>query len=334
MLRVRGMMLDWKFWLVLGGLAAIAVAAFAVPASPAYYGTDRAIIGEYVPVIHSENGVCITEYASDGLTKKIMDCPAEAGEVVLIQYEPGQGSAVSIDGIAYPATGSGMPVNLVITTHNPPCTAIFMYGHDGVVLRTELRPYPLRGSYTGDEIANGVDVTYAMPAHQADALMPVLAGRPEVLGVASYSVLHPPMLLANAANPDPPASLSDRTRSCSFVQEHLYRMMYDMVLRHSGQSGFMAASERIEPDDILWISIHTSGSSTELSEFLEENGITPFSMSEPTPTRLGGTTVHVPASLLPKLMEVEHVVGMSEVREEINLYVREYFYALEHMLSI
>lgn len=309
------MALDWKFWPVLGGLAAIAVAAFAVPASPAYYDTDGAMIGEYVPVIHSGNGVCITEYASDGLTKKIMDCSAEVGEVVLIQYEPGQGSAIPVDDVAYFATGGdtmvesgNVPVKLVVTTHDPACTAIFMHGRDGVALRTELRPDPFTAnSYTAEEIRTGISLTYTTTARLAGELVPVLVERRDVLSIASYSVSDPPSLLGNVISP----VTDDRCVDIQ-VPAHLFPVIYDIVLQSSKASGGSgtAASGQIMP----WINISTTGSNAEALAFLDEHGITvgPF-ISEPTPTSRGYLSAHdIPLSLLIPLIQLDSVLGIDE----------------------
>ena len=322
------MALDWKFWPVLGGLAAIAVAAFAVPASPAYYDSDSAMIGEYVPVIHSGNGVCSTEYASDGLTKKIMDCPAEVGEVVLIQYEPGQGSAVSIDGIAYPATGSDMPVNLVVTTHNPACTAIFMHGRDGVALQTELRPDPITAnSYTAEEIRAGINLTYATTARMAGELMPALVERRDVLSVASYSASDQPELLANATS-----SLIDDRCVDNPMPFDMFQAVYDVVLQSSSDSGGLGASASsgssgdsgisgaATPKTISKIRITTINSNAEVLAFLEEHGLRAWGINEPTATSIGGMTVNgVPVSLLPDISGMDNVVRLEGPQQAMHL---------------
>lgn len=87
------MTFDQKFLLILGGLFAIAGAVIAVALSPSYYDTGRSFIGEYLAIDYSENGVCMTERASDGLTKRITDCFAEVGDVVNIMHERGQSRA-------------------------------------------------------------------------------------------------------------------------------------------------------------------------------------------------------------------------------------------------
>ena len=318
------MALDWKFWPVLGGLAAIAVAAFAVPASPAYYDTDRAMISEYVPVIYSGNGVCITEYASDGLTKKIIDCSAEVGEVVLIQYESGSGSAVSIDDTAYPATGSGMPAKLVVTTHNPACTAIFMHGRDGVALQTELRPDPItQNSYTAGEIRAGINLTYATTARLAGELVPALAERQVVSSVASYSVSDPLVLLANATS-----SVIDKRCADNEMPDHLFRKIYDIVLQSSKAPGASASSrlsgasgdsEMPASGQITaWIRITTINSNAEVLALLEEHGIPAHIVDEPRPDSKyhGFMSANVPVSLLIPLTQLDSVVDV----EDMNAY--------------
>ena len=208
------------------------------------------------------------------------------------------------------ADGGDHPANLVVTTHYPPCTAIFMHGRDGVALKTELRPMPVSVSYTDEEIRAGINLTYSATTRLADELVPVLAGRPDVSAVASYSASRPPTLLANATSPGPPSYRCGDLLDSS----NLFRTVYDMVWESSKASGASGDSGAAFETVMPWINISTGDSNTEALAFLEEHGITVGPLiSEPTATRRGGMTAHdIPVSLLAPLARVDGVLSIEE----------------------
>lgn len=216
------MTFDRKFLLILGGLSAIAVIVIAVAASPYYYYTDQIMIGEHVAIIYSEDGVCITEHASDGLSKRIMDCFAEVGDVAYIMHERGQSRVVLGSDIADIATfdaGGNMtaepdnaPVELAITTHNPVCTAVFLH-HIGVARITDVRPLPAMPHYYGadaytiDELINGTSVSALVWQHQMNGTIQAILERPEVISVAAYPYVAPNS--THSKQPEPLALVVD-----------------------------------------------------------------------------------------------------------------------------
>lgn len=237
------MTFDRKFLLILGGLSAVAVIVIAVAASPYYYYTGQIIIGEHVAIIYSEDGVCITEQASDGLSKRIMDCFAEVGDMAFIIHERGQSRAVIGSDIATFDAGGGMttepdnaPVELAITTHNPVCTAVFLH-HIGVARITDVRPLPAMPHYYGadaytiDELGNGTSVSALVWQHQMNETMRTILEQPEVIAVAAYpyaapNSTHPgrPEPLALAVNP--PARVTsdpaDTPYRCHTMPSYVY----------------------------------------------------------------------------------------------------------------
>ena len=232
-----------------------------------------------------------------------------------LYYLPALLAACALVGVGVAHTESDdqddMSVNLVITTHYPTCTAVFMHDRDGVSLQTELRPMPVLVSYTNEELRAGINLTYSMTASLADDLIPVLAGRAVVSAVASYSESDPPMLLANATGTIPP---SDRCGDLLDSGE-LFRMVYDTVYVSSiasGDSG-TTTSENV----ISWLRIRTIGSNAEALAFLKAHGVTVGPLiSEPTPTRLGYLSAHdIPISLLAPLARVDGIVSAEELVE-------------------
>ena len=80
-------------------------------------------------------------------------------------------------------------VELVVTTHYPPCTALFL-NHINVTRLTAVRPHwswdtGLVG-YSDEEYERGINVTAIVWPRDANETMSAIAERPEVLGVAAY----------------------------------------------------------------------------------------------------------------------------------------------------
>ena len=105
------------------------------------------------------------------------------------------------------------PVELVITTHNPVCTAVFLH-HIDVARLTDVRPLPAMPHYYGsdaysiDELRNGTGVSAVVWPHQVNGTMRAILEQPEVISVAAYPYAAPnathsgwPEPLALAANP-------------------------------------------------------------------------------------------------------------------------------------
>ena len=217
-----------------------------------------------------------------------------------------------------------VPVNLVVTTHNPACTAIFMHGRDGVALQTELRPDPItQNSYTAGEIRAGINLTYATTARLAGELVPALAERQVVSSVASYSVSDPLVLLANATS-----SVIDKRCADNEMPDHLFRKIYDIVLQSSKAPGASASSrlsgasgdsEMPASGQITaWIRITTINSNAEVLALLEEHGIPAHIVDEPRPDSKyhGFMSANVPVSLLIPLTQLDSVVDV----EDMNAY--------------
>ena len=138
-------------------------------------------------------------------------------------------------------------VELVITTHYPPCTAMFL-NHINVTRLTDVRPHwswdtGLVG-YSDEEYERGINVTAVVWPRDADETMSAIADRPEVLGVAAYphgtqNAAGPSTLLALVANPDP-ESYSGGVPVCRPVSQEVL----DLVM---GGLGWAGAGPDAEP---------------------------------------------------------------------------------------
>lgn len=85
------------------------------------------------------------------------------------------------------AEDSPVLVRLVITTHNPACTAAFLNG-TGVTRVTDVLPHYRDGvyGYSEEEVDRGISVTAVVWHHEYNMTIGRLAERPEVSGVAAY----------------------------------------------------------------------------------------------------------------------------------------------------
>ena len=242
------------------------------------------------------------------------------------------GLILIIPGMAFATTEpNSTPVSLVVTTHDPGCTAIFVAGRDGVALQTQIRPLPYRYSYTLNEITGGVSVTFAMPVYQADMLMPTLAGRGEVSSVTSYLAAEPPVLLANATNPNTrmPADADDQECNGDKLGLSLYRVAHMEIVRASGHPGpwdhvldkeFLDYHGVTLPDGdatgsatseaVAYVFISTGAGNAGPLAFLEENGVAINTAVDGTDGRLGFISAYVPLSLLGQLSELEQVASV------------------------
>ena len=133
-------------------------------------------------------------------------------------------------------------VELVITTHNPVCTAGFLH-HINVTRLTDVRPLYRDGvrGYSADQYENGINVTAIIWPRDAAEVMRAVAERTEVRSVAAYPYgaqnatgQSPPLALA--ANPDveTPEFYGGATRCDVIFDSDLLQMFMDEVVGWNG----------------------------------------------------------------------------------------------------
>ena len=154
------------------------------------------------------------------------------------------------------------PVNLVVTTHSPGCTTIFLLEYD-VNRKTELRPTHL---YSLGEMENGLNMTFGTHAAVASKLVPLLADRGEISSVASYSAGPSPILLEHDTNPDIDTNpFTGTIQLCDVLREPLLGAAVDALLADSGTSGSAPHQNlvpvRLDTDNLV-----------ETLTYLKENG--------------------------------------------------------------
>ena len=141
--------------------------------------------------------------------------------------------ALTIFGIAH--GNEPEPINLVITTHNPACTAVHL-DYLGVTRLTDVKPWLRHGvlGYTHSEITSGVNVTAIVWARDSNVTIPAILERPEVSGVAAYSHIAPnsteaPMPLAQYDNPDVIRPHMGHPTPCGLATDHILLAMMDDI---------------------------------------------------------------------------------------------------------
>ena len=198
-------------------------------------------------------------------------------------------------------------VLLTATSHDPGCTTIFMLGRDNVTFQTQIRPLPFN-NYAIGELKNGVDVTFAMSARQADILLPELSVRDEISYVASYLITKPLTLVASSTNPHAHIpSVYEDLRCSSGLSFTLYKALHAIAVQVSSPSGD-SGSASIENPVVKYVYIDIRSAAEPLA-FLKAHGITPHTVYEPDPDslKLGIIIADIPLLLLDELNSLEQV---------------------------
>lgn len=175
-----------------GGTSAVPTESVTfVPASSGQWNISLAVIGTAVPdwirlFIDGSTGD-LEYHTSEGTITN----PAESGN-----HGMPAADAPAASGAAYWSDLDNAIVELVITTHNPACTAAFL-NHIDVTRLTDVRPHFRDGvrGYSADEYESGINVTAIIWPHQTNETVAAVVERTEVSRVAAY--LH----IVNATSP-------------------------------------------------------------------------------------------------------------------------------------
>ena len=211
------------------------------------------------------------------------------------------------------AHGNGQdntPVNLVITTHSPGCTAIFLLEYD-VTRKTELRPTHL---YSLEDMENGLNMTFGTHAALATKLVPLLADRGEISSVASYSAGPSPMLLEHDTNPDIDTNpFTGTIQLCDVLREPLLGAAVDALLADSGPA---EASGSAPHQNLIPVRIDTDNL-VETLAYLKENGaLIQLSLEDRAGDGGGSISANVSVPTLLALYKMDHVTYLRELVPE------------------
>ena len=235
------------------------------------------------------------------------------------------------------------PINLVITTHNPACTAAHL-DYLGAVRLTDVKPWIRHGAsgYTHNEIANGVNVTVIIWERDSNITIRSVLERPEVSGVAAYSRVTPNSteavaLLAKYDNPDVKLPHMGHPTTCGLTTNHMLPVMMDYVGWGAAAPGVVSG---YIPPSMLWsIIIRDDVSGIRESKLLAQEryggadtegppvceaapGVAHVNKSDPAPVHLVVTT-HNPVCTAAFLHHIE-VTRLTDVRPLYRDGVRGY----------
>ena len=186
------------------------------------------------------------------------------------------------------------PASLIVTTHNPACTTVFLSGYNVT------RPADLRENrmYPTGDLGNGIDMTFGIHEDEAFDLVSLLMKRPAVSHAVSYSTGVLPVLLAQGANHDiyPTDGLVPCEISESILRDAMFR------LRTIDSSPADSLSQHF-----VQVGIHTNNLADTLA-YLEENGARIVLVDGGGPE--ASFDAFVPVSLLIPLSNEEHVTRM------------------------
>ena len=197
-------------------------------------------------------------------------------------------------------------IDLVITTHNPGCTTIFLLDYD-VTRKTELRSTHL---YSVQEMEDGLNMTFSANTTVAAKLVPLLADRVEISSVASYSTGPSPVLLAHDTNPDIDTDFFTGTAHlCDVLREPLLGAAVDALLADSAPAG---TSDPSPYRSYILVQMATYKFAETLA-YLKENGAVISSASEGRDGDEGGSIyASVPYTLLAPLYKMDHIKNLME----------------------
>ena len=160
-----------------------------------------------------------------------------------------------VTGMAYEIDASHAPASLVVTTHNPACTAVFLSGYNVTRQSDLLYNY----EYHTNDYLNGNNITYTAYADEVSELVALLAARWEVTKVVAHSADEPPRLLAQLSNPD--VSI--------FYLGFVSYEISEMLLQDAVDA--LRAADSIQSDSLVWVGIHTNNIARTWT-YLEQNG--------------------------------------------------------------
>ena len=146
-----------------------------------------------------------------------------------LEYDAGKDA---IPGVIYEDISDYTPVEVIITTHNPACTAVFL-NYINVTRLTDVRPHwPYGGGYSQDGYEHGINITTIVWPYDANSTIAAIVERPEVISVAAYpyitqntTLAKSSQLLSHVVNPD--AEFSPGVPDCYPV----HQIMIGLIMR-------------------------------------------------------------------------------------------------------
>ena len=148
-----------------------------------------------------------------------------------LEYDIGRDA---IHGVIYEGISDYTPVEVIITTHNPACTAVFL-NYINVTRLTDVRPHwPYGGGYSNDGYKYGINITTIVWPYEANSTIAAIVERPEVISVAAYpyimqntTLTKSSQLLSQSVNPN--AKFSPGVPDCYPVHQIMIGLIMDKM---------------------------------------------------------------------------------------------------------
>lgn len=223
-----------------------------------------------------------------------------------LEYHTVEGA---VPGAIFEYDSSDAQASLVITTHNPACTAIFLSGYD-VARQMAIHHDNL---YPIVDLQNGVNITYIIHADDTYKLVSELGDRQEVSSVASYSIDTSPRLLAQDTNPNV-YMLYPGISPCFEVQSS--QMIYNAVgSMRDVDLGPVRASDSVLYPGLIIAHIDTSNFS-ETRKYLKENGAS-IGLTFLYQDGSGAIEAYIPVHIMSSLQGLDHITMVDDPGEMI-----------------
>ena len=202
-----------------------------------------------------------------------------------------------VPGVAHAIDTSHAPVYLVVTTHNPACTAVFLSSYNVTRQSDLLYNY----EYGTEDFTDGINMTFAAHAGEGPELVALLADREEVSNVALYSADEPPMLLEHVFKPE--VFIWDNTgRGPCEVSRQL--------LQHA--VGALRDGDSAPYRNLVGVNIYTENVADTLVYITENGGVVSL-VAENKDDISGEVQARVPVPLLMNLSRADHVIHVVEL---------------------
>ena len=203
--------------------------------------------------------------------------------------------ALTVFGTAH---GSGQePTNLVITTHNPACTAVFLSSYNVTRQSDLLYNY----EYGPGDFTDGINMTFAAHAGEGPGLVDLLADREEVSGVVLYSADTPPDIIEQVTKPVGYVYGYIGGRPCEIPK---------LLLQNA--VGSLRDVDSAPYRNLVGVNIYTENVADTLAYITENGGVVSL-VAENKDDISGEVQARVPVPLLMNLSRADHVIRVAEL---------------------
>ena len=147
-----------------------------------------------------------------------------------LEYDAGKDA---IPSVIYEDISDYTPMEVIITTHHPACTAVFLK-YINVTRLTDVRPHwPYGGGYSQDEYEHGINITTIVWPYDANSTIAAIVETGDNQRTAYPNIIQnttlakSPQLLSHVVNPD--AKFSPGVPDCYPVHQIMIGLIMDKM---------------------------------------------------------------------------------------------------------